>query len=168
LEIIELPTSRLEEMKELWRGLYEHHTSILPNLREREVPFEQAWEKRRQSESRWLTCEPQSFVLTAQDGGRPVGYAYVRIRSAAGFVSSWSVCDPLAELAILAVAAERRGEGIGSMLLDAVDQRLGQMGIEDMLIGVIATNEDAMRLYEGRGAKPFLTDFIQRVSKPQD
>jgi hypothetical protein len=37
------------------------------------------------------------------------------------------------------------------------------MGIEDMLIGVIATNEDAMRLYERRGAQPFLTDFIQRI-----
>ena len=167
IEIVELATSRLGEMKELWRGLYEHHTLTLPDLRDREIPFEQAWQKRREIERRWLAFEPQSFVFAAGEGERTVGYAYVRIRSAAGCVSSWKVSDPLAELSILAVAAERRGEGIGSILLDAVEQRLSQIGIEDMLIGVIATNEDAMRLYERRGARPFLTDFIQRVRQAE-
>ena len=49
------------------------------------------------------------------------------------------------------------------MLLDAVEARLRELGIEDMLIGVITTNTDAMRLYERRGAIPFLTQFVHRV-----
>lgn len=32
-----------------------------------------------------------------------------------------------------------------------------------MVIDVITTNTDAMRLYERRGATPFLTKFVQRV-----
>jgi hypothetical protein len=45
-----------------------------------------------------------------------------------------------------------------------VEHKLRSLGIEDMLIGVITTNTDAMRLYERRGAFPFLTHFVQRVS----
>lgn len=165
IEIVSLATERLEQMRELWRGLYEHHTAVLADLRDRELPFEQAWERRREIERRWLASEPGSFLLAATHEGAYVGYAFVRVRPAAALAASWSVGDPLAELSILAVAPERRGDGVGSMLLDAVEERLAQMGIEDMLIGVIATNEDAMRLYERRGARPFMTDLIQRIGQ---
>lgn len=40
--------------------------------------------------------------------------------------------------------------------LDAVEARLHELGIEDMLIGVITPNTEAMRLCERRGAMPFL------------
>lgn len=166
IEIVAFPTERLGELRALWRGLYEHHTRILPDMRERELPFEAAFERRREIERAWLEHEPESFLLAASDAGDYVGYAFVRVRPAACIAASWSVGDPLAELSILVVAGDRRGEGIGSLLLDAVEERLRQMAIEDMLIGVIATNEEAMRLYERRGAKPFLTDFIQRVGQP--
>lgn len=62
---------------------------------------------------------------------------------------------------------EMRGQGIGSLLLDAVEARLHELGIEDMLIGVITTNTEAMRLCERRGAMPFLTqsdDACQNAS----
>jgi hypothetical protein len=39
---------------------------------------------------------------------------------------------------------------------------------EDMIIGVITTNTDAMRLYERRGAVPFLTQFVHRVHPCRD
>lgn len=41
--------------------------------------------------------------------------------------------------------------------------RNAQMGIADMAIGVIATNDEAIPFYERRGAVPLLTQFIQRV-----
>jgi ribosomal protein S18 acetylase RimI-like enzyme len=49
------------------------------------------------------------------------------------------------------------------MLLDAVEARLRALMIEDMTIGVITTNTEAMRLYERRGAVPFLTQLVHRV-----
>jgi hypothetical protein len=33
-----------------------------------------------------------------------------------------------------------------------------------MVIDVVSTNDDAMRLYRRRGAVPFVTELIQRVS----
>jgi GNAT superfamily N-acetyltransferase len=181
--VVSVPRDQLDDLQPVWRALYEHHTELSPHLREREVPFEQAWESRRQIEGRWLAAEPESFVLAVQDTGfaqdagagpvqdagaardtgRYVGYAFVRVRSGAGFAASWRASDPLAELAILVVLPEMRRQGIGSMLLDAVEARLRELGIGDMLIGVITTNTDAMRLYERRGAVPFLTEFIHRV-----
>lgn len=122
-----------------------------------------AWRSRREIEQGWLATEPESFVLAAQETDRYVGYAFVRVRAGAGFAASWSASDPLAELAILVVLPEMRGQGIGSMLLDAVEARLREQMIEDMTIGVITTNTEAMRLYERRGAVPLLTQFVHRV-----
>jgi hypothetical protein len=47
-------------------------------------------------------------VLAAQDADRYIGYAFVRVRSGTGFADSWSVSDPLAELATLAGVAQTR------------------------------------------------------------
>jgi ribosomal protein S18 acetylase RimI-like enzyme len=163
--VVPVQRDRLDELQPVWRALYEHHIALTPHLRDREVPFEQAWESRREIERQWFAAEPESFVLATQDTGtgRYVGYALVRVRPGAGFAASWSASNPLAELAILAVLPELRGQGIGSMLLDAVEARLHELGIEDMVIGVITTNTEAMRLYERRGAVPFLTQFVHRI-----
>lgn len=77
-----------------------------------------------------------------------------------------AVVDPerLAELVILAVLPDWRGQGVGSALLDAVEARLRELAVEDMVISVVTTNDDAMRLYRRRGAEPFVTELIQRVS----
>ena len=108
-------------------------------------------------------------MLAAQDGdARYVGYAFVRIISGEGFAVSWNASRPLAELITLVVAPEARGRGVGSKLLDAVEARLRELGIEDMAIGVISTNTEAIRLYERGGAVPFLTQFLHRVQVSED
>lgn len=161
--IIEVPQERLHELKPLWQTLYEHQRPITPHLDDRAVPVEQAWQTRSRVERGWLRSEPQSFVLAAQRDGRYVGYALVRVRSGADFAASWKASDPLGELATLVVEPEMRDAGVGSALLDAVEDRLRKLGVADMLIGVITTNVDAMRLYERRGAVPFVTEMIQRL-----
>jgi GNAT superfamily N-acetyltransferase len=166
--IVPLAEEHFDDLEPLWRALYEHHTALTPHLRDREVPFEQSWETRRGLERGWLSSEPRSFVLVAQDGDGCVGYAFVRVRSGDGFAASWSVSDPLAELATLAVLPEVRGQGVGSALLDAVESTLRDLGIRDMVIAVVTNNKDAMRLYERRGAVPFVTQFIHRLDADND
>lgn len=161
--VVSIPEDRFDELAPLWRVLYEHHRALAPHLRDRELPFERAWETRRGLEREWLRSEPQSFVLAAQDAGRLVGYAFVRVRSGHGFAAAWSASHPLAELVTLVVAPDARGQGVGSVLLDAVEARLRELGVEDMTIAVLTTNTDAARLYERRGAVPFVTQFVQRV-----
>jgi ribosomal protein S18 acetylase RimI-like enzyme len=163
LRVVPVPEDRFDDLEPLWRALYDHHRALTPHLRDREVPFARAWEIRREMEREWLRSEPQSFVLAAQDEGRFVGYAFVRVRSGDDFAVSWSASNPLADLVTLVVMPETRGAGVGSMLLDAVEERLRELAIEDMVITVITTNADAARLYERRGAVPFFTQFVQRV-----
>lgn len=166
--IASLAEEHFDDLKPLWRALYEHHTALTPHLRDREVPFEKSWETRRGLERGWLSSEPRSFVLVAQDADGCVGYAFVRVRSGDGFAASWRVSDPLAELATLAVLPEVRGQGVGSALLDAVEARLRELEIHDMVIAVVTNNSDAMRLYERRGAVPFVTQFIHRLDTDND
>jgi GNAT superfamily N-acetyltransferase len=87
----------------------------------------------------------------------------VRVRPGALFATSWRASDPLAELSILAVAPGERGAGVGTALLDAVEARLADLGVADMTIDVVAGNAGALRLYERRGAVPFVVELIQRV-----
>ena len=64
----------------------------------------------------------------------------------------------------LSVLPESRGQGIGSAPMDALETRVADMGIGDLAITVIATNLEAIPFYERRGAKPFVTEFIQDVT----
>lgn len=163
IEIAGLPAERLDELRPIWRTLYEHHLSLTPHLRERARGVEEAWQARRRVEGEWLDSEPDTFVLAALRADDLVGYAFVRVRPAEQFTTSWRVSTPLAELSILAVLPGERGVGVGSALLDAVEQRLLELGVEDMTISVVTTNVDALRLYERRGAVPFVVELVQRV-----
>ncbi len=158
-----MPAAGLDDLRPLWRALYDHQNDVTPHLSERSRPFELAWASRREIEHGWLESEPDSFVLAAKEADRIVGYAFVRVRSGAGHAASWSFSDPLAELATLSVLPQCRDRGIGSALMDSVEARLHRMEIADIAIGVIATNGHAIRFYERRGALPFLTELIQPV-----
>ncbi len=163
IAVVALGEDRFGELELLWRELYEHHTALVPHLDDRQLPFERSWERRSRMDREWLRAEPGSFVLVAKDGEQVVGYALVRVRSGEGFAASWRTGHPLGELTTLVVLPAARGRGVGSALLDAVDERLRALGVEDLAIGVITTNVEAMRLYERRGAVPYITCFIQRV-----
>jgi ribosomal protein S18 acetylase RimI-like enzyme len=74
----------------------------------------------------------------------------------------------VAETAMLVVTSAARGQGVGSALQDAVDARLAAAGVHDQVIGAIATNEDAIRLYRRRGFRPAwlrLTRFAAREAR---
>lgn len=87
----------------------------------------------------------------------------MRIRPGAGFAATWTISDPYAELYALSVLPDRRGQLVGSALMDAVESRLRRLGIRDMIIGVVATNVAAFEFYKRRGAAPFDSRLIQRV-----
>ena len=57
------------------------------------------------------------------------------------------------------------GEGIGSKLLDLVDEEFAKLGIDDVVIGALPGNTEALKLYERRGFKPtwiYLSRFAAR------
>ena len=48
-----------------------------------------------------------------------------------------------------------RGAGIGAALMDAVDEELDRLGIDDVWLAVVAGNADALRFYERRGLRTY-------------
>lgn len=139
----------LNLLEPLWGALQEHHAEITPQLAPgtptREA--EDAWRVRRTKYERWLG-DPETFFLVAEMEGEPVGYAFVTVGT--GY-ASWATGERLAALETLSVLPGRRGAGVGAALIDAVWERLAELGVEDMAITTTTTNVDAQRFYERHG-----------------
>jgi ribosomal protein S18 acetylase RimI-like enzyme len=49
------------------------------------------------------------------------------------------------------VVPEARGQGVGTDLMDAAEQRLAEAGVDEVVLEAMADNEAARRFYRGRG-----------------
>jgi ribosomal protein S18 acetylase RimI-like enzyme len=115
---------------------------------------ETSWSVRSSSYREWL-ADPRSFLLIARDGDRAVGYAVTRVmESGPEWRDAWRMPPIMAELETLVVVPELRTTGLGTRLLDAVEEELGRQGITEVIVGIIPGNDGAQRLYERRGFKP--------------
>lgn len=146
----------LDLLEPLWLTLHHHHMSVAaPAVFQDDAT---SWAARRSAYARWL-AEDGSFVVLAQRDGVPVGYAVVEILP--GPDDTWVTGTRMAEVQTLAVAPTERGHGIGTMLLDAVDARLAELGIGDIFIAVLTGNAGALRFYERRGLRPVMTHLAR-------
>jgi GNAT superfamily N-acetyltransferase len=138
IEIVSAGAERIDDLEPLWGSLSEHHVAVAPHLRELgplRSPAE-SWQVRRALYEEWL-AEPDAFVLIAEGGGTPIGYAVVHTR---GSEESWDTGDRIAVLETLAVLPSHRGDGIGGALFR------GRGHLEELRalgIGVLALVEAA-------------------------
>jgi ribosomal protein S18 acetylase RimI-like enzyme len=141
----------LNSLEPLWDALQEHHAKISPELDARTPKREaaDAWRIRRAKYERWLK-DPATFVVIAEGGGRPIGYAFVTVGAP---FASWDTGERLAQLETLSVLPDQRGKGIGLALLRSVREQLAEEGVESMSITTTTTNVDAQRFYERHGFK---------------
>jgi ribosomal protein S18 acetylase RimI-like enzyme len=155
---------RIADLEPLTRALHEHHLTVDPAIPQ--IPPRDAdawWAIRRVRYETWL-AEPESFLLIAEDGGDELaGYALVSFHA---IDDSHTTGDRFAELQSLAVAPGRRGEGLGTELLHEVYRQVRARGAEEMVIGVLATNERAMRLYRREGFVPWVVLTMGKVPDP--
>jgi ribosomal protein S18 acetylase RimI-like enzyme len=149
-QIAMLDPGRLDELEPLWLALHRHHRAVadLAVLRDDAL----SWRRRRDWYAAMLSGG-HDFALVARIDGEPepVGYAFVHIRP--GDDDTWPVGSHMAELVSLAVAPDRRGHGIGTALMDAVDAELDLRGVADLEVAVMAGNDGARRFYERRGLR---------------
>ena len=142
-------SERVDDLRRLWLALHQHHreTAALQALVTND---ELSWQRRRATYLTWLGSG-NAFALIASAAGRPVGYAMVLIHD--GPDDTWRVGERYAEVYSLSVIPELRGRGIGSRLMDCVDDELERRGIRDLQIAVMAGNVEALRFYENRGLR---------------
>ncbi|AMU90824.1 GCN5 family acetyltransferase [Sphingopyxis macrogoltabida] len=85
-----------------------------------------------------LFALPSARVSLAWDGERPCGFAAARI------------AGPESELLLLAVDPDRRGQGVGKLLMDDWQQWALLEGADDYFLEMRADN-DAVHLYQSAG-----------------
>lgn len=140
---------RVDDVRGLWLALHHHHRDVVDS-----VPLvaddEASWRLRRELYVERLTAD-RGFLVLAVSGGDVIGYAFVCVED--GPDDTFPVGERYAELYSLSVDAPLRGNGIGTQLLDFVDEELARREIADLKIAVMAGNEAARRLYERRGLR---------------
>ncbi len=63
---------------------------------------------------------------------------------------------------------ERRGEGVGTALLEAAEDRLRERGCDALFLEVLAANEDARRFYREAGYEPHRVQFERSADDDDD
>ena len=143
-----LDPADIDEVGPLWKALLDH-IAALPEALVPVRPSDESWVLER--EVMLEAVKGDAFVLVARRGGKAIGYLFATIE---GADPVWYTGDTHAELGHLSVAGAERGNGVGSALMDAMDEELARRGVEDVEIGVDTGNEVAVRLYESRGYRP--------------
>jgi ribosomal protein S18 acetylase RimI-like enzyme len=143
--------AELDALEPLWLALHAHHRAVVPSPAMLVDDDSVSWSRRRALYRDWMATD-DALVLVARRGSALVGYAVARLQD--GPDDTFAVGARYAELYSLSVAPEARGGGVGTALMDALDERLTELGIADLSIAVMASNEDALRFYRRRGLVP--------------
>lgn len=100
-------------------------------------------------------AEKHGIMLIAEDGGKPVGWAFAHDEKAEVFVVEPDRTHGfLAELFLLPQA---RGKGLGRALIAGCEAWARERGHRLLTVGVLAQNPTAIRAYEGSGYAPYVT-----------
>lgn len=164
IRIVKVGAERVDDLEPLARSMHAYHLTVdpaIPGIPPRDE--DGWWALRRERYRRWLAA-PDAFALLAEtddSGSGPIGYAVVSIHG--GPDDSHLTGDRFAELQSLAVLEGMRGAGVGTALLQTVYAELRTLGIEELTIGVLATNHDALRLYEREGFTPWVVIALGKV-----
>jgi len=161
-EVIELDVSRVDRVAPLFKQLVDFHREVAEGAWPvRDV--EAAWAHRRAEYVEWLgggTARMLVAVPAGDEDAAPRGYAVLSVKSSS---ASWDVGERIGEMETLAVAEDARGEGIGSLLVEACRERLRAEGITHWGVAVVEANEGATRLYERVGFRPFYRQLLAEV-----
>lgn len=88
-------------------------------------------------------ASPDMHLFTAVVDDEPVGIGWFELRQRASGVSAWIFDIRLDE--------DRRGQGLGRRLLDALHDAARGLGATSMTLNVFGDNTPAIRLYESSG-----------------
>jgi GNAT superfamily N-acetyltransferase len=153
IQVARLPVEDVASLQSLWLTLHHHHQAVAPGL----GPFVGDAASWPIIEGLLKVSARDGLLFVAWRGGRPIGLASAAIYSLQElptYADTWVMGDRIAETKFLVVAASARGTGAGTALMDAVEQEIAARGVEDHLIGAIASNEEAIRFYRSRGFRP--------------
>ncbi|HMH65398.1 MAG TPA: GNAT family N-acetyltransferase [Rhizomicrobium sp.] len=98
-------------------------------------------------------AEKHGVMLIAEDGSKPVGWAFAHDYRAELFVVEAERHHGF--LAELYVEPQARGKGHGRALIEGCERWARARGHKLLMVGVLAKNPGAIRAYEGAGFAPY-------------
>jgi GNAT superfamily N-acetyltransferase len=142
VRVVSVAVEDLERVRDLWEQMRLAYLEIVPDQPIR--GGRESWARRRTSYERHLRAGT-AFVLGLEgEDDRMLAYAaVVSVEPSAVFAAS----DRVAKLETIVVSAERRGEGLGAQLIDAVRERVRALGHGELVIEVLGANRRAAELY---------------------
>jgi ribosomal protein S18 acetylase RimI-like enzyme len=138
----------------LWVAVHHRHAETMPEL----APYvsdDETWRVRRTLYEE-LLAKPDTLLLLAFVDDTALGYglAHVLPVDDTWIPDTWATGSRIGEIESLSVLPEYRGSGLGSELLRRLESHLHERGVEDLILGALPGNRDAIRLYERRGYQP--------------
>jgi len=132
----------------LWVAVHHQHNETMPHL----APYvsdDETWQVRRVLYEE-LLAKPDTLLLIASVDDTVVGYglAHVMPVDDSWISDTWVTGSRIGEIESLSVLPQYRGSGLGSELLDRLEQHLHATGVEDLILGALPGNTDAIRLYD--------------------
>jgi ribosomal protein S18 acetylase RimI-like enzyme len=152
VSVEELSCGQLDEVEPLWNSLREHHGSVAPAWLGPPRERGDSWARRRRDYQTWLSSVPASFVLVARRRGRVIAYAMVHLRAGS---ATFPLSERAGEIETFCVLPEERGSGVGTLLLDAVRERLRALGAAEIGLSVLEGNDAALRFYRRAGLRQY-------------
>ena len=106
-------------------------------------------------------------VLTLQQKQRGSGLVAIVDNEISGFslLTQWPT---VAEISDLIVTESKRGQGIGTAIIESLTQIACQWNIKTLEIGAMTSNKGALRLYQNLGFEINRTITVHIASKPQN
>jgi ribosomal protein S18 acetylase RimI-like enzyme len=144
----------LELLAPLWVAVHRHHVATMPEL----APYvddAESWRTRRELYLD-LLAKRDTILLIATVDNQAIGYGLAHILEVddTWIPDTWRTGRRIGEIESISVLPEHRGSGLGSELLEGLEGRLAAAGVDDLILGVLPGNADAIRLYERRGYRP--------------
>jgi ribosomal protein S18 acetylase RimI-like enzyme len=144
----------VDRLEPLWVSVHHQHRQAMPEL----APYvtdATTWRERRALYADLFErFDPVLLLATVAD--RLVGYGLGYAMPATGtwLADTWDTGELIGEIESLSVLPDFRGRGLGSRLLTELGERLREQGAVDLILGVLAGNVDAVRLYRRLGYRP--------------
>ncbi len=140
----------VERLRPLWLALHAHHQKAAPKLGPY-VTDDQSWLGRKRQYQDVMAGEFFGFI--AREGSFDVGYLLCAKRPMA-WNATFAIPPMLWELVTIFATPESRGKGLGTTMLNAMDNQIANSDVQTKLIGVIPDNLKAVALYRSRGYMP--------------
>jgi ribosomal protein S18 acetylase RimI-like enzyme len=144
----------LDLVAPLWVAVHHRHAETMPQLAPYVSDYE-TWRVRRELYEE-LLAKPDTLLLLAFAGETAIGYGLSHVMPVddSWIPDTWVTGPRIGEIESLSVLPQYRGSGLGSELLDLLEQHLHAIGVKDLILGALPGNADAIRLYERRGYQP--------------